>query len=66
MSYTNDLKLRIEPVYDGRGTSVTQYKVVDEKGTLQMQGSYSDCYHYIYGSGDRFTDKDTDHAITGN
>jgi len=48
MSVTSDGKLRIEPVYDGQGTVVTQYKVVDEKGTLQFQGSYTECYYYIY------------------
>lgn len=39
---------RIEAVYDGQGTAVTTYKVVDEKGNIEYQGSYSDCYAYLH------------------
>jgi hypothetical protein len=45
---TNDKKLRIEAVYNGEGTAVTLYKVVDENGNLQFTGSYSDCYYWIH------------------
>jgi hypothetical protein len=34
---------RIEPVFDGSGTSVDTYKIVDANGTLQFIGSKEDC-----------------------
>ena len=41
-------KLRIEPNYDGQGTAVTSYKVVDENGNTQFIGSYTECYYFIF------------------
>jgi hypothetical protein len=45
---TNDKNLRIEPVYDGKGTAVKTYKVVDKDGNNQFQGSYNECYAFIH------------------
>jgi hypothetical protein len=39
---------RIEAVYDGNGTAVTKYKVVDEKGNVEFCGDYSDCMEIIH------------------
>lgn len=40
--------LRIEPYFLGTETAVTQYKVVDQNGTIQFTGSYYDCYDYLH------------------
>ena len=40
--------MRIEPIYNGGGTQVTQYKVVDESWNIYFQGSYTECYYYLY------------------
>ena len=56
---TNDGILRIEPVYDGSGTAVTQYKVVNELGIVQVQGDYSNCYYYLFPDVDNnYSDKE--------
>jgi len=39
--------LYIEPIYDGNGTSVEYYKVVDCYGTIWFQGSLSECEKYL-------------------
>jgi len=39
---------RIEPNYDGQGTAVTSYKVVDETGATWFIGSYTECYNYLH------------------
>ena len=44
-------KLRIEPVYDGSGTSVKIYKVINEHGILQFTGDKKSCEAYITQGG---------------
>ena len=40
---------RIEAVYNGKGgTQVTEYKVVDENGNIEFQGTYSECYYVMF------------------
>ena len=40
---SNRALLRVEPVYDGGGTSVTTYKLVDENGNILMTGERAIC-----------------------
>ena len=42
-------KLKIEPVYDGISTAVTQYKVTDDLSSIWMIGSREECDAYLYG-----------------
>lgn len=42
-------RLKIEPVYDGNSTAVTQYKITDELGSIWMQGTRDECERYLYG-----------------
>jgi hypothetical protein len=42
-------RLKIEPVYDGISTAVTQYKITDELGSIWMQCTRDDCERYLYG-----------------
>ena len=42
-------RLKIEPVYDGISTAVTQYKITDDLGSIWMQGTRDDCERYLYG-----------------
>ena len=42
-------KLKIEPVYDGISTAVTQYKITDDLGSIWMQGTRDECERYLYG-----------------
>lgn len=44
--------LRIEPDLTGTSTEVTQYKVVDQNGTMHFTGSYTDCYNYLHPTDD--------------
>lgn len=41
--------LKIEPVYDGISTAVTQYKITDDLGSIWMQGTRDECERYLYG-----------------
>ncbi len=41
---------RIEPVLDGKQTSVTEYKVVDELGRTVFVGDAESCNIYVNGS----------------
>jgi hypothetical protein len=52
--------LRIKAVYNGKGgTPVTDYNVVDEKGIVQFQGSYTECYYYLFPAVDNnYADKE--------
>jgi len=51
---------RIEAVYNGKGgTPVTEYKVVDENGNIEFQGTYSECYYVMFPDAERnWMDKD--------
>lgn len=42
-------RLKIEPMYDGISTAVTQYKVTDDLGVIWMQGTRDECERYLYG-----------------
>ena len=42
-------RLKIEPVYDGISTAVTQYKITDDLGSIWMQGKRDECERYLYG-----------------
>lgn len=42
-------RLKIEPVYDGISTAVTQYKITDDLGSIWMQGTRDECERYLYG-----------------
>ena len=42
-------RLKIEPVYDGISTAVTQYKITDDLGNIWMQGTRDECKRYLYG-----------------
>ena len=41
---------RIEPVWDGKQTSVTEYKVVNELGNTVFVGDAESCNIYVNGS----------------
>lgn len=41
---------RIEPVFDGKQTSVTEYKVVDEFGNTVFIGDAESCNIFVNGS----------------
>ena len=41
---------RIEPVLDGKQTSVTEYKVVDELGNTVFIGDAESCTLFVNGS----------------
>lgn len=41
---------RIEPVFDGKQTSVTEYKVVDEFGNTVFVGDAGSCNLFVNGS----------------
>lgn len=41
---------RIEPVLDGKQTSVTEYKVVDEFGNTVFVGDAESCNIFVNGS----------------
>jgi hypothetical protein len=57
-----ELRLRIEPIYDGEGTVVTNYNVIDQNNTIWFTGSHGDCYYYIHPDYDdsRFKVEDDD------
>jgi len=40
-------RLKIEPVFDGVSTAVSQYKVTDNLGVLWMMGSIEECNSYL-------------------
>ena len=40
---SNRALLRVVPVYDGSGTSVTTYKLVDENGNILMMADKATC-----------------------
>ena len=42
-------RLKIEPVYDGISTAVTQYKITDDLGSIWMKGTRDECERYLYG-----------------
>jgi len=42
-------RLKIEPVFDGISTAVTQYKVTDDLGSLWITGTREECEAYLYG-----------------
>jgi hypothetical protein len=42
-------RLKIEPVFDGISTSVSQYKVTDDLGSIWMIGTREECEAYLYG-----------------
>ena len=42
-------RLKIEPVYDGISTAVTQYKITDDLGSIWMVGTREECERYLYG-----------------
>lgn len=42
-------RLKIEPVFDGISTAVTQYKVTDDLGSIWMVGTREECDSYLYG-----------------
>ena len=42
-------RLKIEPVFDGISTAVTQYKVTDDLGSLWITGTREECQAYLYG-----------------
>lgn len=41
--------VRIEAVYDGSGTAVSTYRVVDGNRNIWFQGNREDCKAYLYG-----------------
>jgi hypothetical protein len=41
-------QLRIEPVYSGDQTAVSQYRVVDYFNGVLFIGTYIECYNYLY------------------
>lgn len=42
-------QFRIESVYEGQGSAVETYKVVDVNGSIWVQGSREECELYLYG-----------------
>ncbi len=40
-------RLKIEPVFDGISTAVTQYKVTDDNGSIWMIGTKEECEAYL-------------------
>jgi hypothetical protein len=47
MKDTKNLGYRIEPVFDGINTAVSQYKVVDVHGNIWFYGNKEKCYLYL-------------------
>ena len=41
---------RIEPIWDGKQTSITEYKVVDEFGNTVFVGDAESCNLFVNGS----------------
>jgi hypothetical protein len=41
---------RIEPVWDGKQTSITEYKVVDEFGNTVFVGDAGSCSRFVNGT----------------
>lgn len=41
-----EMFIQIVPIYDGSGTAVTQYKVVDMNGNMIFTGTYAECKQY--------------------
>ena len=42
-------RLKIEPIYDGISTAITQYKITDDLGSIWMVGTREECERYLYG-----------------
>ena len=42
-------RLKIEPVFDGISTAVSQYKITDDLGSVWMVGTREECDAYLYG-----------------
>jgi hypothetical protein len=42
-------RLKIEPIYDGISTAVTQYKITDDLGSVWMVGTREECERCLYG-----------------
>jgi hypothetical protein len=41
---------RIEPIWDGQKTSITEYKVVDEFGNTVFVGDAESCSRFVNGT----------------
>ena len=41
-----EMFIQIVPIYDGKSTAVTQYKVIDSNGNLIFTGTYDECKQY--------------------
>lgn len=41
-------RLKIEPVFDGVSTAVSQYKVTDDLGSIWIVGTREECDSYLY------------------
>ncbi len=39
--------MRIEPIYDGMGTAVTRYNIIDNSECMIFTGSYEECINYL-------------------
>ena len=40
-------RLKIEPVFDGTSTAITQYKVTDDNGSIWIIGTREECEAYL-------------------
>lgn len=44
---SSGIRLKIEPVFDGISTAVTQYKVTDDSGMMWIIGTREECEEYL-------------------
>ena len=53
-------KLRIKENHRGYGIPAMDYIVVDENGTTQFIGSYTECYYFMFPNvDDDYSDKES-------